>query len=219
MWVMMTVLDRLDMTKRSLGALVQCNHHYKIIVIDNGSNMKTLAFLRTLLASKQIDTLIENHQPPQWQKCWAIKQAYDLLQKLEYEFFAWVDNDVVVTPEWSTVGRRVLESAGVHAACFCVDRRQIRFHGEGFPAKYKDIQFTRRQSANGALWVVRKDFFQKFGLPPIGKGINREGTEDWYYTDKLTRMGCKLPFACFDKYAEHIGVRESQKGKVLRSGK
>ena len=60
---------------------------------------------------------------------------------------------------------------------------------------------------------MRGDFFAKHGLPPIGLGVNREGTEDWFYSDKLRADG-RPHFAVID-YANHIGYQNSLKHQVI----
>ena len=211
----MTVKNRMEMTQQSLKALIAAKGDYKILITDNGSDKQTLEYLKQVKAQKIVDRIIFNTNVPQWQKCFAIVQAVELLKNEKYDYFAWIDNDIVVKPEWDKAGIAGLD-AGYKVSALCCDNTQIKYHGTGRECNHNGFKFYARASANGALWVVPKNFFTEFGLPPVNKGINRQGTEDWYYTDQFRHRGINEGFATFNTHSEHIGKALSEKGRVLR---
>jgi len=217
MWICMIVKNRLEFTVKSLEALIAAQGHYKIMVIDNGSDEKTLRYLYHKFEKGNIDRLLFNKDVPQWQKSYAITQAVKMLEMEEYEYFAWIDNDVVVEPHWDEVAVELLK-VGYQVSSFCCDNTQKRFHGDGIEKEHNKIKFNERDTANGALWLVRKNFFSIYGTPPICKGINRQGSEDWFYVDEFKRRKIYGGFATFNTYARHIGASDSEKGRVLRNG-
>ena len=102
-WVLVTVRGRAALTGKCLAALMRSpSDARRLIVIDNGSRDATLDELYRMFRLGKIYRLICNQvgTMPQWEKCYAIRQAARLATDEPGEMFAWVDNDVVVKDGW-----------------------------------------------------------------------------------------------------------------------
>ena len=216
-WILVTVRGRPALTGRCLEALMRLPpEEYRLIVVDNGSRDETLDELYRMFRLGKIYRLICNQvgTMPQWEKCYAIRQAVRIAMDDPGEMFAWIDNDVVVKDGWLDAARSVLAALPEVEVCSLHnDNIQERRHKTLREVQVGQIHVRLKLTANGAAWVMRGDFFAKHGLPPIGLGVNREGTEDWFYSDKLRADG-RPRFAVID-YANHIGYQNSLKHQVI----
>ncbi len=220
-WVLMTIRERAEFTRRSLEVLLERTPgDVGFVVVDNGSRGAAPDLPYSLLRHGRIHRLICNATDtvPQWQKCFAIQQAVKLLETERYQYFAWVDNDVQVMTGWLAAAKKVLtEIQDVDVCSMHNDELQEKTHPTIETRRLGQLSVRLKASANGALWVVRGDFFRKWGLPPVRKGITREGTEDWYYSDVMRRY-CKM-IAVVGGYSDHIGQNCSLRERESRIAK
>ncbi len=221
-WILITVRGRPELTGKCIASVLSHTPgDRKLIVVDNGSRDKTLDELYQLFRDGKIHRLICNKVDtvPQWEKSYAIAQAVSSIQMEEHDYFAWIDNDVVVKGEWLAAAQLILEQLPEVEICSLHnDRIQEARHKTVRVKKVGPYAARLKLTANGACWVMRKGFFEKRGLPPIGLGINREGTEDWFYSDQLQADG-RPRFAVVEGYAEHLGYKKSLKRQVIAAEK
>ena len=221
-WILITVRGRAELTGKCLASLLHGTPgEYRLIVVDNGSRDKTLDGLYQLFRDGKIHRLICNkvNTVPQWEKSYAIAQAVRLIADEPYDYFAWIDNDVVMKSGWLAAAQLVLETQkDVEVCSLHNDTIQEKRHKTVRTVRVGPYSARIKLTANGAAWVMRKGFFEKYGLPPIGLGVNREGTEDWFYSDKLQADG-RPRFAIIDGYAEHLGYKQSIKREVIAANK
>ncbi len=217
-WILITVRGRAALTAQCLDSILRNTPvDRKIIVVDNGSRDETLDDLYKMFRQGKIHRLICNKvgTVPQWEKGYAIRQAARIVEDEPHDFFAWFDNDVTVKPGWFAAAQLVLEHlTNVEVCSLHNDQIQEKHHKTIRTENIGPYHVRMKLTANGAAWVMRSDFFQKYGLPPIGMGINRSGTEDWYYSDKLQHDG-RPRFAVVDGFAEHHGYTNSVKRQAI----
>lgn len=220
----MTVKDRLGLTEGTIDSLHRTKEPgFHLIVVDNGSDRETRNMLVDQFRQGRIDRLILNPSSiPQWQKCYAIRQALGALSLADepMDFFGWIDNDIEAQPGWMGLSLNVLneiQDVEVVSLCSC-DPTQEKHHPiarlEQIGHGSKAHAIHRKRTANGAFWIMRKTFFDARGFPPIGAGITREGTEDWHYLD-IMKQDQSPRFACPVGMAIHRGYEDSAKGKAM----
>lgn len=218
-WILVTVRDRMALTRLTLESLARHTPgDARLIVVDNGSREDTLDYLAGELKKGVIHRLVCNRAGtvPQWEKTYAINQAVDLLRTEEFDYFAWIDNDIEVRPGWLEAAQHVLSTCPEFAVCSMHnDELQEEAHKTLREEEVGPHTVRVKASANGALWVVRRSFFGLYGLPPVGLGLSREGAEDWYYIDCLKRKGGL--FAVVDGYSVHQGYGDSLRADVHRA--
>lgn len=212
-WAIVVVRDRLALTRRCLEALRrETAASLEVLVIDMGSDAETLRYLTAELSAGRISRLLLNApgSVPQWQKSAAINQALGLLADEHATHLALVDNDVEVRAGWLSRGLAVLEALGDEAPVVTLasdDAVQRETHPTREQREVAGEPVRLLDSANGALWLLRRDFFARFGAPPIGGGITHSGVEDWHYSRRLREQGCR--FAALDGLAQHLGEGHS----------
>lgn len=220
-WLLVTVRGRLDLTKSTVQHLLHKQpEELKIIVVDNGSRDEALDWLYRVFRSGRIHRLVCNKVGtiPQWEKSYAIRQAHYLLRDEEYDRFGWVDNDIDVQVGWLAAAKAVLGACpDVDVVSMHNDGHQEKHHNTVAERKIGKVNVRFKETANGAFWIMRRNFFDKHGLPPIRLGGGREGAEDWYYSDLLKQRG-RL-FAVVDGFSKHMGYATSLKKRALAGEK
>jgi len=118
---------------------------------------------------------------------------------------------------WLAAAWKVLTEMPVDICSMHNDEQQEGLHPTVETRRLGRLSVRLKRSANGALWVVREDFFKKWGLPPVGMGITREGTEDWYYSGVMQRH--KMMIAVVGGFSDHIGRNCSLRSRESRIAK
>jgi hypothetical protein len=220
-WLLMTVRDRADLTAGSIDLIRKtAGDDLGLIVVDNGSEQTTRDMLLSEFATGRIQRLLFNPPYiPQWQKCYAIRQALGLLKETgePVEYFGWIDNDLHLNHGWLQLSLKILATRpGIEVVSLCsCDPTQEKHHPTVTTEIIDGAEVHLKRTANGAFWIMRWSFFERYGLPPIGLGITDEGTEDWYYLNILKAE--KEPrFACPAWMAKHLGYDQSMKRVALR---
>ena len=153
----------------------------------------------------------------QWEKSYAICQAVHALRMEHYDYFAWVDNDVEVKAGWLLVAQAILRAMpDAQVASMHNDGTQEKHHPTREIVDVAGQSVRMKDTANGACWVVRREFFDMYGLPPTGLGVTHTGTEDWYYSDVMSSRGIR--FAVVEGYSRHLGYKDSMKREAIRGG-
>lgn len=227
-WLCVTTKERPELTKRTLSSIRDTVNRDEcgIIVVDCGSEAPTRELLQEELKLGLIDRLILNRERtvPQWQKCYAIRQALGMLEMEPFDYFGWIDNDLEFRTGWIDAARHTLQIRIIdseHYAFEVAACHQDERHEKSHPTVERfDIMLSDRrvfclrskQTANGACWIVRRAFFDRWGLPPVGLGKCELGVEDWFYSRKLQASGRAL-FGVIDG-CEHLGYDNSQRLRV-----
>lgn len=217
--LILTVRDRLEFTKKTVDSLLASPRgSFRIWCVDNGSHSDTLAYLRTLRSGGALHWLATNAvgTVPQWEKCWAICQAWRAMGSAagKGDYVGWIDNDIVVKPSWVDVPKAVLSLPTVDVCSLHNDPFQEGKHKTSKVVPVGNLRVRIKETANGAFWVMRHDFFSKYGLPPVGKGTGMGGVEDWFYSHLLRRAGRK--FGVVDGIATHLGYADSMRKRVKK---
>jgi GT2 family glycosyltransferase len=89
--IIMPVKDNLDITKVAVDSIERYTKDYQLIIVDDGSGIKTTQFLKSIPG---VD-YIRNEESAGW--CRAINQG---LKVAKSDLIVFANNDVVVTPGW-----------------------------------------------------------------------------------------------------------------------
>lgn len=219
-WMCMAVRERPKLTRTSIEAWKANTDRERcgLVVVDCGSEGPVKDYLVKAFLAGDIDRLILNAPGtvPQWQKCYAIRQAYGAVEMESYRFYGWIDNDVAVKPGWLEKATKILSSMDTVEVVSCHwDRRSEASHPTVIEHDHPDAGLVRlKRQANGALWIMRRAFMLERGLPPVGLGKCEDGVEDWHYSYML-RRDLTPRFAVIDA-ADHLGYGKSQREKIRR---
>ena len=217
--IIVTTCGRPEITRTCLNHLIERTPRAErdIVVVDNGSRDKTLDYIYALLRKGDIYRFLANKcdTVPQWQKSYAIQEAVHLTRMEQFDYFAWIDNDIEVQKGWLTAARDILKARpDVQVCSVHDDEEQDANHPTVVGTKIAGYDVKIRETANGALWVMRRAFFDMHGLPPAGQGIRGEAAEDWYYSGYFKERG--VPFIVLPGYSTHHGRKDSAKKAALK---
>lgn len=220
--IIVTTCGRPNLTQTCLNHLIERTPRSErdIVVVDNGSRDKTPDFLQAIYRKGDIFRFLQNKcdTVPQWQKCYAIQEAVHLTRMEHFDYFAWIDNDIEVRKGWLHAAREILKARPDIQVCSVHDDdEQDANHPTVVRTKIAGYDVKMRETANGALWVMRREFFDMHGLPPVGQGIRGEGAEDWYYSAYFKERG--VPFVVLSGYSIHHGRQRSAKKVALKKVK
>ncbi len=220
--ILVTVRGRPDLTRNCLRHLIARTPRGErdIVVVDNGSRDETLDMMYSLFRRGDIYRILMNHVDtvPQWQKSYAIHQAVHMLRMETYDYFAWIDNDMEVETGWLDAARTILTARPDIQVCSVhEDAEQLKNHPMIVETDIAGHRVRLKETCNGALWVVRREFFDMYGLPPLGMGITGTGAEDWYYSRMFQER--HIPFAVLMGYSVHHGRSKSARKVVMREKK
>jgi GT2 family glycosyltransferase len=206
--------NRLDFLKRTVDALSTSELADTVVLaVDNGSTDGS----REYVSKHPLFTYVFKNDDgaPQWQKSYGICQAqkYALKHHSKFTHFGWIDDDIVVEPDWLQAGKRILaEIPKVTVASMHNDERQEKRHKTIRMQHLGNLAVHIKQSANGAVWLVRRGFFNKFGLPPVdGRSVMQCLKDDDTYNKRLKGKGL---FGVVNK-SKHIGYKNSQRRKEM----
>lgn len=198
--------NRIDMLKQCIDSLVasELDDAY-LLAIDNGSTDGTYRYLQTV---KRLNQCIQNPKnTPQWQKAYAIRQAYNIFKKIKgMEYFGWIDDDMVLQPDWLKAGRRILEQPNIHVAAMHNDERQQKKHRTSSKIMLGPYEVHLKHTSNGPVWLVHRSFVKTYGLPPVTGRTDGASMSDRYYDKKLYRCGKWI--GVVDK-STHLGYKRS----------
>jgi glycosyltransferase involved in cell wall biosynthesis len=205
-FIVVITKNRRELLKQCISSLIKSyigDAH--LTVVDNGSSDGTVNYLRSV---KRVDRVIANPaNVPQWQKSYAIRQAHKLFMDTEMSYFSWVDDDMVLKPDWLKAGKRILaECPNAVAAALHTDKLQERKHPTISTLDVGPYKVRLKRTSNGPCWVVRRDFASLYGLPPVTGRVDHNSMSDRYY-EKLFRKK-KLLVGVADM-STHIGYKDS----------
>lgn len=210
-WFIIISYNRKEMLKNLIDSLKQNEPEVKILVVDNGSNPDLLNFLAEYLNSGKIDrVLFNNHDTvPQWQKSYALYQAFQLLKVENPEYIGWIDDDILVKRSFLDLAKRVineLKHKGVKVVSLIDDEHQDKVHRtiEKVIVDNREIKLTK--TFCGMFVIFKSEILNDLGLPPVNEGINDLEVEDWYYSRMLEYSDSRA--AAFEA-GIHLGYKTS----------
>ena len=191
--IVLVTKSRLQLLRRTLDSLRECDlTDTALYVVDNGSDDGTVKYLHdTDLQFAPFHRLLLNGaEVPQWQKSFAIRQVLrDFVPRdhPEWQYFGWLDDDMVMQPDWLTCARRVLDMLpDVAVASMHQDDHQEQRHPTVRIQPLGDLKVRYKRSANGACWLVRRGFFNKFGPPKVdGWSVANSAKDDDTYNNRI----------------------------------
>jgi GT2 family glycosyltransferase len=92
--IIMLSKDCLDFTKKCLDSLAAYTKNFELIIVDNGSDDKTIDYLKSLKKFKDLKLVLNGKNvgvPYGWNQ--GVKLA-------KYDYMAIINNDVIFTPNW-----------------------------------------------------------------------------------------------------------------------
>ena len=218
-WVVMCSYNRNPIAFHTLETLRVHEPHLPILVIDNGSSDGSREILTRMLEEKKIDKLLFNDhdQVPQWQKSFALTQAFKLLSLELPRYIVWIDDDVEVIKPFLKDAITVLhelESEKVKVISMTDNEIEESYHPTirrmQIPLMAGMEEVKLRSTFNGQFDCISSDFLKELGYPPIGAGINNYAIEDWYYSRLLQARGYRA--ACFVA-GIHLGNKSMREEK------
>jgi len=214
--IVLTSKNRLPFLRHTVEALLASERDDAIFVaVDNGSTDGSLDYLRN---SKLFEKVFENSaNVPHWQKSFAICQGHRFAraEHVDFCYFGWIDDDIVVKPAWLITAHKVLRGLPkIAVASMHNDSLQEIKHKTVRVEPVGNVKVRIKNTANGALWVVRRGFFNTYGLPPVDhRSVSRCSKDDDTYNQRF--KGKEL-FGVVDDMAKHIGYKQSQRKREMR---
>lgn len=84
------------------------------------------------------------------------------------DWFCWMDCGVKAKAGWLEQALKILKEGEIEA-----------------------VVLEKEAAREGKAWIMKREFFAKFGLPPIG--LEKEaGIEEWHYAHKLEEKKSKM---------------------------
>lgn len=194
-WVIVISYNRPELIHTTITSIKANEPNIKVLVIDNGSDTKTIDTLIKLKQELMINKLVLNHhkEVPQWQKSFAISQALKLLNLESVATITIADNDIQVLKPWIHDAMEIYRNfSDTKLICLMIDQEQNAVHPTEEVRHLNDEEILIKSSFNGAFFMLRLQDLMELGYPPINEGISDESVEDWYYTRQLKVRNWKV---------------------------
>ena len=212
--IMIVTYNRLDLTKRTLENLFKVTKYpYNLIFVDNGSSDGTIGFLDKTLYGKmeQFDSfkdysIIANRK----NRGIAIGRNHGLaeaVKKYNSEWFATLDNDVLVPEGWLTECVEILKDNKQYAS-IGVNMENVQYPIVNLNGK----KFQNKPQGNlgTACMVFNKSLHQMLGFVNY-KDYGKYGEEDADWGMRTRVIGFKLGYV--KENGKHLGEGEHDKGE------
>lgn len=215
-WMIICTINRKQYIKQLVEQFNEYEPGINLIVIDNGSTDGSQQLLLDLYKEKKINKFLLN-QPgdsPQWQKAYAIHQAFNVLSTEDISYVGWIDDDIEINGSFLEFAKKALNflenKKDVVALNLFLDDKQSDIHKPIDVIDFENKRIKIIETLNGAFVFMKASFFKEFGLPPIKEGINYASVEDWYYTRLIQSQNKKVGAINF---AEHLAYNNSQRSR------
>ena len=213
--IIMPIWDQHEVTKGSIKSIIKnTDTPYRLIIINNGKDAKTKAFIDELQKEKKIEiTVVENSENIGWIK--AVNQGIGLS---DAPFLCFQNDDTIVTKGWL---RKM-----IHTLSLCDDFGIINPAWEGkskgvSPENYNEIlekksRYTYAETdwCRGFSMVLKREVVQKIGKMDEVYGLGFYDDVD--YSIRAKKAGF-LTLRSLDTYVHHI--RNITSSVVLKDGK
>lgn len=193
-WIVVFTINRKQLLTETILSLKKSEPDINILVVDNGSTDGTYELLQTWINDNTIRKIVFNKKEdiPQWQKCFNIHQAFQLLASEKIDYIGWIDDDILIVKPWKQLvidSLHELNSHNVRMVSLLNDDIQKQHHPPLSSVIINKQHGDIKGTINGGFVVFSTDILREFGLPPIREGINALGVEDWYYSRLLEASG------------------------------
>ena len=219
-WLIICTYNRKARIQKLLQQLNNLEPELRILVIDNGSADGTQAFLTEALTQGLIQrVLLNSHNiTPQWQKSFALTQAMKLLEAEDFQYLAWMDDDLHIGKSFSKDCQNILKSfekEKVRFVNFIDDEIQDHSHPTEAVFELPGISKIKiKSSLSGAAVFFERSILNEIGTPPTKEGISDFSVEDWYYSRLIKALDYRVAFI---DCALHEAYDDSQRVRQLTS--
>lgn len=205
--LIMAVWNEPNITLTAIKSIhAHSNFKYRLIIIDNASDLATTSMLRRLAISREYGEIeiIRNEQNRGW-----LKATNQGLAKASGKYVCLINNDVVAGPDWlknciTTLER--LPDAGL-ANPRGNERSENRRVGNVSAYAHKLAenrrgQYTELDHGCGFCMVIKRELLQK--LPALDESYDGGHFEDDDYSRQAQRLGYRC-IQCDDAFVLHLG--------------
>lgn len=189
--IIMVTYNRLSFTKQSLGSILnRTDNPHRVIVVDNGSNPDTVAYLKSLHYRKGVGPLILNEENEGLER--ALNKGFGIIKSEPY--FITVDNDCIaprLTPCWLTQLVELMEKYKDYAAIAL--RPQILV-GVG-PIFRAEDEVVENNVVGGSFRIMRTEAVSAVGGWTDKFEKDGRGNEEHDICGKMRSNGWKVGYA------------------------
>lgn len=212
-WAVVISYNRPQLLKTTVESMRQHEPDLAVLVVDNGSDRDTLSQLLELRAQGLVDKLLVNTHKhvPQWQKSFALCQAFKLLTVEGVASITVADDDLLVEKSWLRDARELCRWRDVRLVCLHHDAIQAVSHATERVEMFAGEEVLIKSSFNGAFFYVQPEVLRELGYPPVGEGLSMAGLEDWYYSRQLAARKWKVATI---QRAVHLGYDVSMRERL-----
>ncbi len=200
--VMMVTHNRLALTQRTVTALELETQDYRLIISDNGSTDGTIKWIRQRAWPRP--TVFIRHA----ENVGKAAAMNDALSLSDAEYLAFIDNDVILPPEWLVEAKKILDGLpeiGVVSVAF----------RPGHPIQHvNSIQFRTREYGyiSGAAMVFHRALHDRLGYCDEDFGLYGLFDSEWCFRVRL--LGLKLAYIV--PMGEHMDNGDTRGKRVAR---
>lgn len=213
-FVILTTRDRAQLFDATVRSIKKHEPNAKIVVVDVGSNDDTARVINGLFVEGHIHLSIRHQVDtvPQWQKGYAIHEAWRLCALMDPLSITVIDDDMLVTqPFISKCVHLCAADSRVKVVALHRDQLQERNHPSTDQMRFDDQTFMLGKTFNGAAFYMPFETLRQWGPPPVDEGINDYGVEDWYYSRALHEPDSFAAFlSCVSEQANVVSLREAE---------
>lgn len=213
-FVILTTRDRAQLFDATVRSIKKHEPYAKIVVVDVGSNDDTARVINSLFVEGHIHLSIRHQVDtvPQWQKGYAIHEAWRLCALMDPLSITVIDDDMLVTqPFISKCVHLCAADSRVKVVALHRDQLQERNHPSKDQMRFDDQTFMLGKTFNGAAFYMPFETLRQWGPPPVDEGINDYGVEDWYYSRALHEPDSFAAFlSCVSEQANVVSLREAE---------
>lgn len=195
--IIVPVKNLRTITQVCFDSIIRYTRDYELIIIDDGSGEKTKKFLEGI----QGGYLIRNEKSVGW--CESINQGSE---NATGEYVIFLNNDVVVTPEWAEKMVAHFEKDKKLGILSCTTNRVDGYQHIDF--NKKGVGFQYADALTGFCLMLRKDVFDKLkeqdGYWLDSKSFGLGGQDDADICYRVRGLGYKVGIAR-DVFIYHYG--------------
>ncbi len=193
-WAVVISYNRPHLLKTTAESMRHHEPELAVLVVDNGSDRDTLKQLLELREQGLVDKLLVNTHDavPQWQKSFALCQAFKLLTLEGVASLTVADDDMLVEKSWLRDAHALCHWRDVRLVCLHHDPLQAISHATERVELLAGEEVYIKSSFNGAFFYVQPAVLRELGYPPVGEGLSMAGAEDWFYSRQLAARNWKV---------------------------
>lgn len=189
--IILVTYNRLDFTKKTLNSIFErTSYPYRLIVVDNGSKLETVDYLKKLKYNGKINALILNDKNAGLER--ALNKGFGIVRSTPY--FVTVDNDCIapkLDPCWLTSLVELMEQKGEYAAIAL--RPQVLI---GVGEIFKNaVDVAVNNVVGGSYRIMRTDTVRAVGGWTDKFEKDGRGNEEHDICGKLRAGGWKVGYA------------------------